>query len=208
MKMNAVALTALTATAAGCGSSASTQQAPPTQRAAPTAQITATPAVNVLALGTGSDAQRITATIQAFYRSTWQGHGAAACSLFSPNGSSGFISAAKIAFPQSVNTTTSCAQAMSLFNATLGNSVTTLQQAGVHVSGNVLNSVGVSQIRVGGAQATAQAPQGVEGLIKPKLIVLVRQGNRWLIDSSHKIGQTLPQMLAAARTHGQLRPKR
>jgi hypothetical protein len=96
---------------------------------------------------------------------------------------------------------------MKIFNATLADSVDQVHQAGVNVSGNVLDNVGVKHIQVHGDTATAQAPVGVEEFIKPKLFLLVRVHNHWLIDSSRRIGRTLPQLLSAARAQRKLRPK-
>jgi hypothetical protein len=201
----AVATIAIAAAVGGCGSS---HKATPAAQRSPTAiQVAQTPVVNQVALSSGSPPQQIAATISAFYRATWRNQGSDACSLFSPAGVAGFLQAAKVAFPQSVNSTTSCPQAMAFFNADLADSVDTLQQSGVNVSGNVLDNVGVQHIAVHGDRATAQAPQGVEEFIKPKRFLLVRRGGRWLIDGSQKLGQTLPQVLAAAKTKGTLHAK-
>jgi hypothetical protein len=191
-----VAVVAAAVALAGCGSSTTLSARP----ASSIQQLSAaTPALNVLELATGTDPQRIAATIRAFYRATWQNHGAEACSLFSAAGARGFVQAAKVAFPSSVSSTTTCAQAMAFFNADLADSAGTLQQAGVNVSGNILDDVGVDHIAVSGATATAHAPEGVEEFIQPKLFVMVKRGNRWYIEASRKIGQTLPQLLAEAK---------
>jgi hypothetical protein len=163
------------------------------------------PAVNALALSTGTDTQRIAATIGAFYRATWRNQGQAACSLFSPEGARGFLTAAHVAFPSSVNSSTTCAQAMRFFNADLVDSVNTLQQSGVNVSPTVLDHVAVAHVLVHGDAATAEAPEGVGVVIQPKLFRLVRSHGRWLIAGSQKLGRTLPQELAAARAAGKLK---
>jgi hypothetical protein len=206
--LQAGAAVAAAAAVAGCGSSGSpsahsSASSPDSiQRLA-----AATPGVNVLELTTGTDQHKISATIQAFYRTTWQDQGPAACSLFSPAGASGFLESARVAFPDSVSSATTCPQAMAFYNADLADSVDTLQQAGVKVSGNILENVGVDHIKVNGTTATAQAPEGVEEFIRPKLFVLVRSNGRWYIQASRKIGQTLPQLLAAAKKKGELIPK-
>jgi hypothetical protein len=194
---------------AGCGSSGPPGSAAAASNASSAIQRLAavTPAVNVVDLSTGTDQHKIAATIQAFYRATWENHGSQACSLFSPSGASGFLQSARIAFPDSVNTTTSCPQAMAFYNADLADSVDTLRQAGVKASGTVLENVGVAHITVNGGTATAQAPENVGEFVAPKLFVLVRRDGRWYIEASRKIGQTLPQLLAAARKKGELVPR-
>ncbi len=188
----------------GCGASSGTSTVGPGGKPAASIQLTKAPAVNEVALVTGSAPQQITATIQAFYRATWQNHGPAACSLFSPAGERGFMAAATVAFPETVNTTTTCPQVMAYFAADLSDSADNLQQSGVNVSGNILDKVGVSHIKISGSNATAQAPEGVEEFIKPKIFLLTHTGGRWLISGSKKIGQTLAQMLAAAKAQGKL----
>jgi hypothetical protein len=205
LTVKTLAAAAITLAVSGCGGKASSSS--PASEPAGSVQVTAAAAVNAVALYSGTSPHQIAATISAFYRATWQNQGALACSLFSANGSSGFMQAAKIAFPQSINAATTCPQALKIFNATLADSVNQLQQAGVNVSGDILDKVGVTHIRVHGNAATAQAPVGVEEFIKPKLFLLVRVHNHWLIDSSRKIGKTLPQVLAGARAQGKLRPK-
>lgn len=191
--------TALTA----CGSTTSASRPSPTSIQVTQPRVV----VDVRNLERGSSAQQIAATIVSFYRATWQNQRSVVCSLFSPAGVTGFLKAAKVAFPSTVNSTTTCEQAMTYFNATLTDSVNTLQQAGVNVSGNVLDNVGVQNITVHGTSATAQAPEGVEEFIKPKLFTLVRVNNRWLIDGTSALGKTLPQILGAAKAKGELRPK-
>jgi hypothetical protein len=221
MKVNSLAA-ALGAAAliAGCGSSGPTGSNGPSASSSPGGSGSAAganpasiqdtqpaQAYNGLSLATSSDTQQISQTIKAFYSATWKNQGSQACALFSPAGAAGFLQAAKIAFPDSVNPTTSCSQAMAFFNADLADSADTLQQSGVNVSGNVLDNVGVSKIRIRGDEASAEAPDGVEEFVKPKTFLLVREHNRWLIDGSRKIGQTLPQLLAAAKRKHELVPK-
>jgi hypothetical protein len=192
----------------GCGSSGS-RSALSAKPASAIQQLSAAagPAVNVVDLTTGTDEHQIAATIQAFYRATWQGRGGAACSLFSPAGASGFVQSARIAFPTSVNSSTTCPQAMAFFNSDLADSVNNLQQAGLRISGNVLDNVGVDHVTISGATATARAPEGVQELIQPKLFVLVKRGSRWYIQASRRLGQTLPQLLAEAKKQGELIPR-
>jgi hypothetical protein len=207
VKPRIVTSTLALATAIGVSACGASQPAPSTPTATQAAAIQA-PAVDQIDLSTGSDRHKITSTIQAFYRTTWNGQGAAACSLFSSQGSSGFLKAARVAFPSSVNSTTSCAQAMAFFHAGLADQVDTLQQSGVNVSGNILDHVAVSDIHARGGVAAAEAPVGVDVLIKPKRFLLVRQRGQWLISGSQKIGKTLPQILAEAKAKGELQAKR
>jgi hypothetical protein len=189
----------------GCGSSHH-HSAPSTSKSAKASEDFNPSGLNQVALVTGSDQQQITATIRAFYKATWLNQDSAACSLFSPTGLTGFMASAKVAFPQSVNATTTCPQVMAYFNADLSDSADTLQQSGVNVSGDILEDVGVSHIKVSGDTADAQAPESVEELIAPKNFSLVRTNGRWLISGSSKIGQTLPQLLAQAKKRGELIP--
>jgi hypothetical protein len=189
----------------GCGSShkhsttSSAKSAQATEDSQPTG-------LNQVALQTGSDQQQITATIRAFYKATWLNNDAAACSLFSPTGLTGFMASAKVAFPDTVNARTTCPQVMAYFNADLADSADTLQQSGVNISGDILEDVGVKDIKVTGNTAIAQAPESVEELIAPKNFSLVRTKGRWLISGSSKIGQTLAQLLAQAKKKGELIP--
>jgi hypothetical protein len=155
--------------------------------------------VDVRDLLTGSPQQQITATIVTFYKATWQDDRALACSMFSPAGEKGFMQSAKIAFPYTVNSHFTCPEVMSYYNATLADSVDNLQQAGVNVSGNILEDVGVKDIVVHGNTATAQAPENVEEFIKPKLFTLQRLNDRWQIEGTKALGKTLPQLLAQAK---------
>jgi hypothetical protein len=144
-------------------------------------------AVNVVALSIGSNQQQITSTIQAFYRATWENDTVGACSLFSANGARGFMAAAKVAFPGSVNSATTCPEIMRTFNASIVQQVQTLQDDDVSVDGDALNQVGVADVKVSGDKATAQAPEQVGVLIAPKLFHMVYVNKRWLIDSSSNL---------------------
>jgi hypothetical protein len=198
---------ALGAAVSGCGSG--TTSATSANHKSPTSiQVVDPPAVDVRHLLTGTPQQQITTTIVTFYRATWQNDRPLACSMFSPAGEKGFIQSAKIAFPYTVNGNFTCEQIMAYFHATLADAVNTLQQAGVNVSGNVLDNVGVQKIVVHGNTATAQAPEQVEELIKPKLFMLVRLDNRWQIEGTKALGKTLPQLLATAKAKGELRAKK
>ena len=198
---------ALGAAVTGCGSSnksaSSKSEKPPTS-----IQVVQPPAVDVRNLLTGSPQQQITATIVTFYRATWQDARTLACSMFSPAGEQGFMQSAKIAFPYTVNGHFTCEEVMSYYNATLADSADNLQQAGVNVSGNILEDVGVKDIVVHGNTATAQAPENVEEFIKPKLFTLVRLHDRWQIQGTKALGKTLPQLLAQAKAKGELRAKK
>jgi hypothetical protein len=200
-------LLALGAAVSGCGSSA--KSASSTSHKSPTSiQVVDPPAVDVRNLVTGTAQQQITATIRTFYRATWQDNRTLACSMFSPAGERGFMQSSKIAFPYTVNAHFTCEEVMSYFNATLADSVDNLQQAGVNVSGNILDNVGVEKIVVHGDTATAQAPESVAEIIKPKGFLLVRLHGRWLIEGTKELGKTLPQILAQAKAKGQLRAKK
>jgi hypothetical protein len=207
--MSCAAAVALSIAATACGASSphTNTQAQPAPAHATNAAAVQAPAVNQIDLASGSDRRRVSATIAAFYRATWNDQTSSACSLFSPAGSKGFLKAAKVAFPSSINPTTSCAQAMEFFHAGLADSVDTLQQSGVNVSGDILNHVKVNDVRISGTSAAAIAPEGVDVLIKPKRFLLVRDNGRWLIDGSQKVGKTLPQILAKAKAKGELRVK-
>jgi hypothetical protein len=201
-----LAVAALCVTAAGCGSATQTSGSHFNPTSIQDAAAPA-PAVNGIELLQGPDTTQITNTIRAFYRATWQNDDSAACSLFSPAGAAGFLQAAKVAFPDSVNQVTTCADAMRFFNADLADSADTLQQSGVNVSGNILDVVGVKNVKVTGNTATAEAPEGVEEFIAPKVFMMTREHGRWLINGSHKIGQTLAQLLAEAKAKHELVPK-
>jgi len=159
---------------------------------------------------TGTPQQEITATIVTFYKATWLDDRSLACSMFSPAGEKGFMASAKVAFPYTVTSHFTCEQVMTYYNATLADSADNLQQAGLNVSGNILEDVGVKDIKIskGGQTATAQAPENVEEFIKPKLFLLQRLNNRWEIEGTSELGKTLPQLLAQAKADGQLKAKK
>lgn len=198
-----LAALALAAGIAGCGGSSSTSTARTPARTAPP-QVAP---ISDLELVTGTPQHQITATIVSFYRAAWHDDAARACSLFSPAGLAGFMRAARVAFPGSITRYSTCVDAMRVFNAGLVDSVNTLvQQQGVPVSGAVLDHVAVQDLRVIGNFATVIAPVGIEPIIKPKRISLVRERGRWLIAGSHSLTTTIAQMLAEARAKGELTP--
>ena len=203
-----LAVFALGAALTGCGSSAKSASSKTSHKSPTSIQVVQPPAVEVRNLLTGSAQQQITSTIVTFYRATWQDNRALACAMFSPAGEKGFMQSAKIAFPYTVNAHFTCEEVMSYFNATLADSADNLQQAGVNVSGNILDDVGVNDIVVHGNTATAQAPEAVEEFIKPKLFTLQRLNGRWQIEGTKALGKTLPQLLAQAKAQGKLEPKK
>jgi hypothetical protein len=156
---------------------------------------------------TGSARRQITETIAAFYRAAWQNDATHACGLFSPAGRAGFMRAAAISFPQSVNQFSTCTKAMQIYNASLGVSISNLQQSDPTVSGAALNHVNAGNITIKGITASAIAPLNAEPMINPKLIMLVRAGGRWLINGSQSLSKSdLPKILAQARKSGALKP--
>jgi hypothetical protein len=200
-----LAVLALGLAATGCGAG---DKSASSGKSATSIQDVQPPAVDVRNLLIGTAQQQITATIVTFYRATWQDNRTLACSMFSPAGEKGFMQSSKIAFPYTVNAHFTCEQVMSYFNATLADSADNLQQAGVNVSGNILDDVGVKDIVVHGNTATAQAPENVEEFIKPKLFTLQRLNGRWQIEGTKELGKTLPQLLGAAKAKGELRAKK
>jgi hypothetical protein len=195
---------AAAAVLAGCGGS-SGSSALNVQRTAARTRHATVPPVSDLQLTTGSPAHQITETLVSFYRAAWQDDAARACSLFSPAGATGFMNASKTAFPGSAKPSSPCTHDMQLFAAALGDSVSNLQQSQPNVSGDVLDNVGVSQIRIQGATATAIAPMNVAAIINPKRIDLVQIGGRWRINASHSLNQSnLPKLLHQAQKTGKL----
>jgi hypothetical protein len=167
------------------------------------------PPVSDIELATGTPAHQITETLVSFYRAAWQNDAARACSLFSPAGAAGFEHASKSAFPGSVLPSSPCTHDMQLFSAALGDSVSNLQQDQPNVSGDILNNVGVAEIKVRGNAATALAPMNVEEIINPKRISLVRVAGRWRIAGSQSLNKSnLPQILKRAERGGQLGHKK
>jgi hypothetical protein len=188
----------LSAAVAACGAShhaAGTLQTPTAKP--PGAGPLRVPPISDAALSTGDRQHRITETIVAFYRAAWQDDPARACSLFSPAGITGFMRAAAVSFPGSVNRYSSCTHAMQIYSASLGVSVSSLQQSDPSVSGEILDNVGVANIRIHGDRATAVAPTNAVPIVGAKLISLVRTGGRWQIDGSR-----------SSPRKGALKPKR
>jgi hypothetical protein len=200
--------------AAGCASSsqhphAAAPRATPAAFTSPSANPVAVPPISARALISGSDAHRITETIVAFYRASWQGQASAACRLFSPAGRLGFLHAAAVAFPQGVSARSSCAHAMAIYNAALGDSVSNTEAADPSFSPAALDTVGVSAITMRGNRAAAIAPDNLAELINPQEIDLVRTAGRWQIDGSRSLNKSnLPQILARARAGGLLKRHR
>jgi hypothetical protein len=189
---------------AGCGSSSTPTTA---QSAARRVALygSKVPPIPDLQLVTGSPAHQITETLVSFYRAAWQDDGGRACGLFTAAGAAGFIKASTAAFPSSATPASPCSHDMQLFAAALGDSVSNLQQDQPNISGDILNNVGVAQIRIRGDSATAIAPMDVAAIINPKRIDLVRIGGRWRIDASHSLNASnLPKILHRAQKSGAL----
>jgi hypothetical protein len=199
---------------AGCGSSspatsAKTITATPSAFTSTSANPVAVPPVSDAALVRGSAQHQITQAIVAFYRSAWEDDATQACALFSPTGRAGFMHAASISFPQSINKLSTCQHAMEIYNATLGDSATTAEDNDTSFSTSALDHVGVAGIRIVGATASAIAPTNVVDLINPERFVLVRLGGRWLINGSQSLNKSnLGQILARAKAKGELTPKK
>jgi hypothetical protein len=156
-------------------------------------------------LAGGPAAHQITETIVAFYRAAWQNQPVTACGMFSHNGVAGFLRAARVSFPESVNRYSTCTHAMEIYSATLGDSAANTVAADPTFSTASLDNVGVAFIHVAGGVASAVAPTNVAELIKPKRISLVRDAGRWRIDSSKSLNASnLKQILQAARARGAL----
>jgi hypothetical protein len=207
----AIAVLSISAALAGCGGShpaarTSASASPPgvpagaaSTTANPAANPVAAPPIPDAALKSGSTAHQISMTIAAFYRAAWEDNAQGACALFSPNGANGFLHAAKVSFPGSVNGTSTCAEAMKIYNASLATSVQQLQNSDPSVSGSTLNSVKVGKISVRGNAATAIGPLNALPEINPKLIKLVRMHGRWLIDGSYSLSKSnLPSLIKRA----------
>jgi hypothetical protein len=195
---------------AGCGGGGSDSKSKSQAAlAASIAKATRPPPISDLELTTGSPAHQVTETLISFYRAAWQDDATRACSLFSPAGEAGFMKASKAAFPGSIAASSPCTHAMQLFSAALGDSVSNLQQNDPSANGAILNNVGVANIQVHGAQATAFAPMNVEQIINPKRIYLVQIGGRWRIDKSQSLNKSnLPEILKKAQQKGELTPKK
>jgi hypothetical protein len=188
---NIQTLTAALAVLVGaCGG----QQAPAAHRSASASSVrshtsgtTATAPTSALALGTGTAAQQIIATATAFYRAVWQDQPRLACSLFSPRGRAGFMHAAKVSFPASVNGLSTCVEAMRIYHAALEVSVATLRQSDPAFNPATLDRASFGQLRIEGSRASADGPLNTEPEIKPKRLAFVRLRGRWLIDGSSPI---------------------
>lgn len=194
---------------AGCGGGGGGGNAAPTTTATPAAAVNpaanpvAAPPIGGVALTTGSAVHQITTTVAAFYRAAWENNAAGACSLFSPTGMSGFMRAAKVSFPASVNSESTCADAMKIYNATLAASVQNLQDGSPSVTGSSLNSVTIGKIHIQGNVATAIGPLNALPEINPKLIRLVKMGRHWLIDGSYSLSKSnLPELLKQSAKAG------
>jgi hypothetical protein len=204
---------ALALALAGCGGSASVggggaqaRQAQAALAPASGANPVAAPPIGDVALTTGTQVQRIRHTVAAFYRAAWEDDAQGACALFSPAGRAGFMRAAKISFPASINRFSTCAEAMKIYNATLTASIEELQNSDPSVSSSALNDVAVGDVAIHGAAATAIGPTNALPMINPKRISLVRSGPRWLIAGSYTLNKsTLPQTLKHAEQKGAFR---
>jgi hypothetical protein len=208
----AAATLALGSALAGCGSSRAGDQVtgtPAAQRSALGAQELQAPPLSDSSLQSGSSSHRITATIVAFYRAASQDNATQACGLFTPAGRAGFMHAAKVSFPESINKYSSCEHAMEVYNATLADSEQTTEDNDPAFDPSALNNVGVALIQIHGSSATALAPTNVADLINPKRIYLVKTGQEWLIDGSKSLNASnLEKILAQAKAQGLLTSKR
>lgn len=207
----------LAASAAGCGagshatgkSATATTSGTPAAFTSPSANPVAEPPLADAALTRGSSQRQIAETIVAFYRAAWEDDATEACDLFSPAGAAGFMHAASMSFPQSVNKLSTCEHAMEIYNAALGESASTAQDNDDSFNPSALDNVGVAEITVDGDSATAIAPTNVVDLINPEQIVLQRVDGRWLISASHSLNKSnLPAILARAKAKGELTPTR
>lgn len=200
--ISAAVVAGLCAVAAGCGSSNSKLAAQTT----PAGNPLQAPQVTDVALRTGSDQHRITETIVAFYRAAWTDNASEACGLFSTSGAKGFMHAAAVSFPQSINKYSNCEHAMQIYNATLADSAETTQENDTAFNPSALNKVGVAAIQQHGSSATAIAPTNVADLINPKQIELVRTGDHWMISGSKSLnGSNLQKILSQAKAQGLLK---
>jgi hypothetical protein len=197
--------------AGGCGTSHHKAAVAKTTSAslAAGANPVAAPPFTDAALSTGTAQHQITATVAAFYRAAYENDALRACSLFSPNGLTGFMRAAAVSFPASINKFSTCKEAMQIYNASLATSITNLQNSDPSVSGAALNNVTVGRIKLHGGVATAIGPLNALPMVNPKQISLVRLAGRWLIDGSYSLSKSnLPAILKRAGAEGKLKPKR
>lgn len=206
-----LALLAMCAGAAGCGSSqkatTDTSAAAPVKGTPASASPLQAPPISADELRLGSAQHRIKETIVAFYRAAWQNDASSACGLFSATGRAGFMHAAAVSFPESMNKYSSCQHAMQVYNATLADSAQTTVANDPSFNTSALNAVGVEDIEVHGDTATAISPTNVAELINPKQLDLVRSGERWMISGSKSLNPSnLEHILRAARAKGLLSP--
>jgi hypothetical protein len=211
--LTGLAALAVSAATSGCGSSHSTASGRPASAftsGTPVSESPLTaPPVSVAQLRQGSPEHRITETIVAFYRAAWQNDATAACKLFSAAGRAGFLHAAAVSFPQSMNKYSSCEHAMQVYNATLADSAQTTVSNDPSFNTSALNAVRVQDIQVHGDHATAISPTNVAELINPKQLDLVRAGDEWMLDGSKSLNPSnLKQILDKAQAKGQLTPKK
>lgn len=158
------------------------------------------PAANDAALSTGTAQQRIAATARAFYRYAVEDQAAQACALFSPAGRAGFMRAAKVSFPGSINQFSTCTEAMRIYYASLQVSLQNLQTSDPSVSLNGLKDAAIGEIRIHGDRASAIGPLNGLPIVNPKQLYFVRIDGRWLINGSYSLSKSdLPRILAEAR---------
>jgi hypothetical protein len=208
-----LAALALSAGAAGCGSSHKTtseaSSAAPVKGTPASASVLQAPPISAAQLRQGSAQHRIKETIVAFYRAAWQNDAPSACGLFSAAGRAGFMHAASVSFPESMNKYSSCVHAMQVYNATLADSAQTTVANDPTFNTSALNSVGVEDVQIHGDHATAISPTNVAELINPKELALVRAGDRWMIDGSKSLNPSnLTHILKAATAKGLLSPRK
>jgi hypothetical protein len=198
---------------AGCGSSAqsstiATAKGTPASYNAGQANPVATPPLPLSTLERGSAQHQITEAIVAFYRAAWEDDASGACDEFSPAGVAGFMHAAKLSFPDSINRYSTCEHAMEIYSAALGESISTAQDNDTSFDPSALGKVGVLEIKISGDTATALAPTNVLDVINPERIDLQRFGKRWLINASQSLNKSnLPEILAKAEADGKLKAK-
>jgi hypothetical protein len=196
----------------GCGSSAKTAttaaaKGTPASYTTGQANPVATPPLPLSTLEHGSAKHQITEAIVAFYRGAWEDNASGACDEFSQAGVAGFMHAAKLSFPDSINRYSTCEHAMEIYSAALGESISTAQDNDTSFNPSALGNAGVAGIQITGDSATAIAPTNVIDVINPEQIDLQKIGNRWLITASHSLNKSnLPQILAKAEADGKLKP--
>jgi hypothetical protein len=154
---------------------------------------------NDLVMLSGSPQQQISETAAAFYRDASTDHATAACALFSPAGRAGFMRAAKVSFPQSINQFSTCKEAMEIYYASLTASVQNLQQGDPTVSDSGLRNARIGDIHIHGDSATAIGPLNGLPVVNPKQLSFVRIGGIWRVNGSYSLSKSnLPQLLAKA----------